>query len=89
MCAIHYPNESMNTILSSLILWASGVVLMFFGASQMQVRGASETDGSSSLIAENIRSRGSQSFGIGLGMIGIGCMSMKANSGKSDEGQRE
>ena len=67
----------MNTIISSLLLWASGISLVFFGATQMQIKAASESDGSSSLIAENIRSRGTQSLGLGIGMIGFGCMAMK------------
>ena len=81
----------MNTVLSSLLLWASGVSLVFFGAAQMQIQAASESDGSSSLIAENIRSRGAQSFGLGIGFIGLGCMHIKKKDDdlKGDSGEVE
>lgn len=75
----------MNTVLSSVLLWASGVSLVFFGAIQMQIKAASESDGSSSLIAENIRSRGAQSFGLGIGFIGLGCMQIQKKQEKSQE----
>lgn len=51
----------------------------------MQIKAASESDGSSSLIAENIRSRGAQSLGLGIGFIGLGCMQIQKKQVKTEE----
>jgi hypothetical protein len=67
----------MNSILSSIVLWIAGLLLMLTGIKGMTTRGASEVDGSSSLIAENIRSTGSQSFGLGIGFVGLGCAPLR------------
>ena len=64
----------MNSALSSLIFHFAGLFLMIGGANQMLVKAQSESEGitGGNLIAENVRSNGYQSFGIGMACIALG-----------------
>jgi hypothetical protein len=66
----------MNNSLSSLLFYLAGIFLMISGANQMIVKAQNESDGSTggNLIAENVRSTGYQSFGVGIACFALGSM---------------
>lgn len=66
----------MNNGLSSLMFYSAGIFLMISGVNQMMVKAQNESDGSTggSLIAEHVRSTGSQSFGVGIACLALGSM---------------
>jgi len=75
----------MNNSVSRIVLIVAGLILMRSGIDAQGTLGANEAGGNkSSLIAENIRTRGGQSLGLGIGFIGLGLMPL-SNSDKKDD----
>lgn len=74
----------MNNGLSSLMFYSAGIFLMISGVNQMMVKAQNESDGGTggNLIAENVRSTGSQSFGVGIACLALGSMPRRSKDRK-------
>ena len=77
--------STMLTPAAAIALRIAGVWLCVAGLGSMFVKAQSEAEGGSSLISENIRSRGYQSFGLGIGFVGFSLMPLLEARKKDEE----
>ena len=76
----------MNNIVSRIVLIVAGLILMRSGIDAQGTLAGNESSGQkTSLIAENIRTRGGQNLGLGVGLIGFGLMPLSTTNKKDDD----